>query len=225
MGIKFLAIVLCVCSLSARAAPTCVELKGLWYDHYLSDFKIAWNTSSFSCDGKKSKRVDDGRVALAIYDLESARFKKHGKFPTPNFYALVKKSITKLDYDPKCEEGTLASASGSEVTLCPEYFDEPREDRAATLVHEARHTQEDDPEHKVCIGGKHKGEDQGCDQKFFAGAWKGSGYNADVVFYDWNLKRAARNELSKSVMKAMIRSLVPERFNEISPKAARQWRK
>ncbi len=214
---------------SAWAAPSCGELRHRWYGRYVRDLKVSWSTKNFTCRKKKAKRVDDGLVALALYDLETARFRGRPAAPVSsavNFYELVKKSVSKLEYDSGCEEGVLASALGTVVTLCDEYFADSREDRAATLVHEARHTQADDADHVSCVGGKYKDDDQGCDQTFYSGLWKGSGYNADIVFYHWNMhKSLRRNELSKSVMQSMINSMIPDRFNQISAKSIKDWRK
>lgn len=55
-------------------------------------------------------------------------------------------------------------------------------------------------------------------------AWNGSGFNSDIYFYSWSMRKVARSNLSRSVMQAEINGMVPDRINHIGAKVAKKWR-
>lgn len=217
-GVLFFVICVLVFSISTSwAAPRCSALKATWYDRYIKDFGISWDTKTFDCPG------DEGTLALALYDLETAELTPNDSGKKPEFYSMVKNGVHEIKYDKKCKY--LAYTSENTITLCDPFFTDTREDRASTLVHESRHTEADDPRHVDCVGGKYHGSTRACDEEFFDGEWKGSGFNADIYYLSWNLKFATKNnELSKSVIQSDINAMVPDRFNNIDPELIKKWR-
>ncbi len=226
IGVAIALIVVALSAFDASALPSCANLQKRWYSHYITDVGVSWDTSTFVCDDKSKGKLKGAEaiIALSLYDLETAKIPKVKSGNRPNFYTIVKRDIEELTFSADCRPRVLAKTNGSTITLCQDFLKDSREDRASTLVHEARHTEYDDPRHVICNGGKYSDQSQGCDETFHNGLWSGSGYNADVYFYFWSLKKGAKNELSRSVMQGMINSMVPDRFNVISPKVARQWR-
>ena len=203
---------------SGLAAPSCDDLKTQWHSHYVSDFKVDWDTSGFTCPGGESS------LALAFYDLQTTTYRANTAGFRPDFYALVKGLVKKVHFDETCKFLALGYRGEGRITLCNPFFKDSREDRASTLVHETRHLQSDDPAHAQCAGGKYNGNAGACDAKFFDGGWQGSGFNADIYFYSWNMKDSDKNELSRSVMQSVVNTMVPDRFNQITGEETKKWR-
>ncbi len=200
----------------AWAAPACDKLSALWYGQHLKDFQILWDTSTFDCP------LGESKLALALYDLENIKFAPDKNGYKPDFYGLLKKNVKVFRHDNDCD--SIARAGGDRITLCPAFYNDEREDRASTLVHEGRHLEADDPRHADCVGGKHDGDKAACDATFYAGSWKGSGFNADVFYLSWVLKNSHKNELRKDVLKSYINLYVPDRFNNITAEEIKKWR-
>lgn len=204
----------------AFAGNSCGELSDLWFGQYLKDFQIDWSsgTGAFGC------KEPEGILALALSDLQSIRYREDSSGYAPEFYKFFTKVIKKISYNSKCKVlATTNSVSGT-ITLCPHFFDDSREDRVSTLVHEMRHAEPNDPAHVTCVGGRNNGEAGQCDAKFFNGAWDGSGYNADIYFYGWTLSNSLKNELRKDVIQSYVNAMIPDRFNVISPQEIKSWR-
>ncbi len=200
------------------AAPQCIDLQTQWQDHYVSDFKVDWSTASFTCPGGESA------LAMAFYDLQTMSFKPNKDGYRPDFYALVKGLVKQFHFDESCKYLALGYRSLGKITLCNPFFKDSREDRASTLVHETRHLQSDDPAHVTCAGGKYNGHTGACDDTFYDGTWQGSGFNADIFFYSWNLNGADKNELSRAVMQNEVNTMIPDRFNHITGEQTKKWR-
>lgn len=216
-------------SSSTSANQTCATLKARWQTAYVNDFSINLNSANFRCEYYGDEIVlREGVLALTLRDLEKLPLAKQSLTPSSgkakNFYDLLKDKIVMIQVSDRCPPFMLASTLDRTVTLCRPFFSNSREDRASTLIHEARHTDSDDQGHFPCEGGKYRSEPQSCDPHFYAGQWKGSGYNADVYFYSWALKNSAKTELKRSVMQGMINALVPDRFNNITAKEIKKWR-
>lgn len=211
---------------TAYALPTCSGLERRWYDHYINDVGVTWNTSTFVCnDSVKGKILgNEALVALSLYDLETTKIPKKSGVKA-NLYGIIKRDIMALQYSDSCDSGVIARTRGSTVTICQDFARDSREDRASTLIHEARHTEYDDPAHVDCAGGKYSDLSSACDEVFHDGTWQGSGYNADIYFYTLNLRKGARNELSRAVMQSEVNAMIPDRFNQISSKSVKLWRK
>ncbi|MBI3555410.1 MAG: hypothetical protein HY074_04000 [Deltaproteobacteria bacterium] len=200
------------------AAPQCSDLEAQWNSHYVSDFKIDWDTSNFTCPGGESS------LAMAFFDLANMTFRANKDGYRPDFYALVKGLVRKVHFDPDCKYLALGHRGQGKITLCNPFFKDSREDRASTLVHETRHLQSGDPAHAQCVGGKYNGKAGACDDTFYDGSWNGSGFNADIFFYSWNMNGAEKNELSRAVMQSEMNTMIPDRFNHITGEQTKKWR-
>ncbi len=192
-------------------------LKDQWNNLYVKDFDISLNKATFSCTN------DNGILASTLYDLETADFKPNPSGYKPNFYARIEKNVGHIKYDDGCPK-SIAYTYEDTIYLCRQFFIDNRISRASTLVHEMRHTQKDAPVHVSCDGGKYP-EKLACDQDFFDAHWEGSGYNADIFYLAWTLKRGMNNELSKSIIQSEINWIIPDRFNNITDKMIKKWRR
>ncbi len=136
-------------ALPAQETLDCEKLAPLWYSKYAKDFSIRWDTRVFHCPGT------EGLLAQTFLDLESVKFVTNDSKYSPNFYLYVKENLVATNYDSSCK--FLATGAEGALTLCPAFFRERRENRAATLVHEGRHMDSNDPSHETCslmvIGG------------------------------------------------------------------------
>lgn len=197
---------------------TCTELEQIWRSKYTRDFSIKWDTNRFNCEGLNPL------LALAFFDLHTTQYRPNSAGFKPDFYEFVRKNVKSLSLDNKCQPTTIAYTIGQDVSFCPRYFTDNREDRDSTLVHEARHTESDDPGHETCARGARAGAKGACDLKFFNGGWQGSGYNADIHYLRWTITSATNDALSKEVMQSTINYLIPDRFNQITAEETRIWR-
>lgn len=99
-------------ALPAQETLDCEKLAPLWYSKYVKDFSIRWDTRVFHCPG--TEVTNDSKYS-------------------PNFYLYVKENLVATNYDSSCK--FLATGAEGALTLCPAFFRERRENRAATLVH------------------------------------------------------------------------------------------
>ena len=203
---------------SLRAAPSCVELRAKWENKYLRDFSLDQSQKIFTCPGGESS------LALAFHDLETAGFTADKEGYRPDFYGLVRDTVKAMNYDAACTHLAYAFEPEKKITICPAYFEDTREGRASTLIHETRHLDPDDPSHVACTGGQYKGNADACDDTFYDGAWLGSGFNADIYFLVWMNLDTSKSELSHEVMQSEINALVPDRFNHVTAQQIRKWR-
>lgn len=199
---------------AASAAPTCADLKKLWNEYYYADFGVTWaKDTKFDCPG------GEGKLAEAIYHLHNPVLQKES--PTdkepPRFYRYAKTRIESTRYEKACK--VFAYARDGELTLCPAFFEKSAEYRASTLIHEARHLTEGDPNHVQCTRSQYVV----CDAKLANNA-KGSGFNYDLAYLTWILYGASHHELSKWVLQSEINALVPDRFNEVFEEDIKKWR-
>ena len=102
-----------------------------------------------------------------------------------------------------CSTGALAHTSTTaaeepdDLILCDAFFADTTTpiERAAALIHEARHRMDNDPGHVPCTTGLYaapgiKSRDDQCDQKLEEDfADNGSGFNAEVYFLSWVVER------------------------------------
>jgi hypothetical protein len=202
----------------AQAQPSCSELETAWRGGMSFDVGVQWNTSQFSCPG------GDSVIALALHDLKSVEFTPNEAGFRPDFYGMVRDYTYRMNFDAGCSALARGSRFWHRITICPAFFKDSREDRASTLVHETRHLQPGDPAHVNCVGGRNDGQKDACDYEFFDGQWKGSGFNADIYYYNWMLKASKPNELNRDVMQGFVNSMIPDRFNHISPEVLKKWR-
>lgn len=210
-------------SFAQREAPLCVQLKDAWERRFEREFQTSWNGKPFTCQGQQFI------FALSLFDLNREYVSPNLDGKSAQLFAKVKavtKSFLLADKDYDCKEVVATHRNGL-TTICPLFFDEARERRSGIVVHEARHGFSDDPNHVKCVSGAYeKKEKPNCDQEFFAGSWQGSGYNAEVYFYNWNIKnRAKPNKLSDAVLRAYLRSMIPDRFVDITSEEVKEWRK
>jgi hypothetical protein len=208
-----------VLQISPAYAISCPELHNLWRSTYLREFQVKWDTSVFNCDGLNAL------FALALFDLQSTRYRPDNRGYAPDFYQMVRQNVRSLSLDPRCGATTLAHTTGREISFCPLFFTDSREERNGTLVHETRHTQNNDPGHVTCARGRLAGQRGSCDGRFYNGAWQGSGYNADIFYYNWTIGAGNNDSLSRDVLQGAINSLIPDRFNTISPYETNAWRR
>jgi hypothetical protein len=201
---------------SSFGRPKCAELEPAWYSRYVQNFKINWDTDKFKCPGR------EGLLAQSLNDLEKLEFRPNKDDYSPNFYNYVRDSLKETAFDPKCEP--LAMALQGKLILCRAFFEQTRENRASTLVHEARHMDPNAPGHETCIRGAYKGDLQGCDAEFHDGNIKGGSFNAEIYYLNWVIKRSKQNELSKSVHQSLINDFVPDRFNQVEYGVINKWR-
>lgn len=192
------------------AKPSCEALRENWKQYYVSAFGIGWVDSELPCDGGSLL------VAEALYHLHDPLLPPGA----PNFYDEAARLTSHLIH---CPNGANAFLSTGTIALCPSYFRGDAEWRAAALVHEVRHLQSDDSHHVECARGAHKGDAQGCDQKFHAGNGLGSGFNAGFRYLGF-LRSARHHQLRDWVIQSHINGHVPDRFNEITAAEVRQWR-
>jgi hypothetical protein len=179
---------------------------------------VSWDTKTFECGGD-----GEGKFAEALYHLEYDTYRpnKYGK--TPSFYRDLAGLVVRTQFVKNCEY--LAYASGRTLTLCPKFFKQTLENRVSTLVHEGRHMESSDPSHVDCVGGKYDKKKAACDQYFYDGSWKGSGFNADVFYSAWALRNGNDlHGLKRAVIQAELNALVPDRFNHISAEMTKKWR-
>jgi hypothetical protein len=203
--------------LPAYGDVPCEDLEKAWRTKYTAEFKVTWKSKIFKCPGRESK------VAQALWDLEHLKFENAGNGPVPDFYDLVQSHFEKISRDHK-EKDADAYSLDRTMTICRGFYKDDRFERAATLVHEARHMEWDDPEHVRCKKGPYRHKEDGCDQTFWDGEWKGSGYNADVYFFAWLRSAKPYNELTRAVINSGLYYLIPERFNEITAEQIKKWR-
>ena len=212
-------------ALAAKGRPgeqpsqdSCETLRKLWRTVFVPDFKIQWTDgSSLACGS------NDMKLAMALNDLRNLRFHTSASGPQRNLYGAVKKWIRKTVYDRECP--FYATGRAGTLTICPEYFQQSREVRAVTVFHEARHMQPDDPKHAECVRGPNANYYQGCNQDFWNGALRGSGYNAEVFFFNAILTAGYNHSLRREVMQAEMRDLIPDHFNNITHAQIKEWRK
>jgi hypothetical protein len=204
-----------VVTTSARAT-SCDVLEIEWYKTYTKSVSVAWDISSFVCASF------EGKVAQALYDLHGIDYTSANSSGfKPNFLKFVTKKNVKLKYNKNCKDLATGNSSTKTITICPGFQNTTREDRAATIVHEARHLDYDDPKHVDCVGGRHVGKSGACDQTLDIS--RGSGYSHDMWFFSWSLYRKD-NDLSNDVIRSHIRNAVPDRFNKISSEETTEWR-
>lgn len=204
---------------TSLADEDCSGLINSWNKRYRDSYHVAWEIKEFTCQS------DTGKLALTMSDLESLVFTPTSAGYRPDFQQIVTRNLRSLQYDDTCV-GFLATGSFSSATiaLCPAFFKDAREDRASTLVHEARHLEQGDPRHVTCVGGRFDGKPGACDLTFHNGGYEGSGYNMDVFFLNWVLKGSRQNLLRQSVLQGYLNSYIPDRFNNVTPEQLKKWR-
>jgi hypothetical protein len=190
------------------------ELDRLWSERYCHVLRVA-------CDLGPSLRRP---LAKALSDLEDLSHIQVGYDSSPDFYGIFVSRLRKLSFfsHKLCSTSyAVAFTRTGEISLCSPFFDSAtREVAASTLVHEARHLEAGSPGHVVCQTGSNKGA--WCDEAFFGGAWRGGGFNADVIYLSWSLRTS--NTLSRDVIQSSINVLLPERFNRVADQDLVRWR-
>jgi hypothetical protein len=205
-------------ALTTELSPECQKLKDAWDDKYFDGIRADWDKKEFSCTGPVA------RLAETLTDLDTLAFAPTPSGYAPDFYAMVTRNLKTTHYDDGCTMLALGTRADGLITICPPFFEDSREDRASTLVHESRHLESSDPGHVDCVGGRFGGAKQACDDTFYGGQYEGSGYNADVFFLSWVLKGAKQNTLRQSVLQGLIDYYVPDRFNHVTVEQMRKWR-
>jgi hypothetical protein len=190
---------------AAFADPSCEALNERWQNKYVSDFGVSWQTSTFQCPSTAS------HIAEAFYALDHTTFRGNA----PGFYTWTAQQIQRTSFQ---DDGGIADAqSGSGLlTLFGAFANEDLNWRTATLVHEARHDQSDDPAHVTCWHGDRKDTAGACDQDFYNGNWGGSGYNYGFIFHWWVRDAAEVTDLDHDVAAADAKFLLLNRFNTIT---------
>jgi hypothetical protein len=208
-----------IASWPAAADDDCSKLQDSWNRSFRDTYHVAWEAKEFTCENSL------GKLALTLNDLESLTFTPTSSGYRPDFSSIVTRNLRSLKYDLSC---TVYLATGDRatgtITLCPAFFEDSREDRASTLVHEARHLERGDPGHVTCAGGAHSGDVKACDQDFHDGTYAGSGFNSDVFFINWVMKASPQNSLSQSVLQSRLNAFFPDRFNHVTPEQLKKWR-
>lgn len=204
-------------STGAKAA-SCTELNQLWKEKYHAELGAEWAITPFACPSSL------GKLAEATHILNDSAFKPGADGTTPDFYQWVTSIITKTVYQPKHDTYDYAAASskGGTMWIHDAYFSQGVEWRTGALVHEARHSQDDDPRHEICEHGDSKGK-MSCDDKFNGGLKVGSGYNYQFNFFWWIRDGASQTDLSKNLAHAQLKSLLLNRFNEITNEDVRKF--
>jgi hypothetical protein len=188
----------------------CRSLRDRWDARYIRDFGVdPVLANHFDCGEKP------GVLALAISDLSDVW----------GFYPRVTRFLKRTYFDPYCDALATADRDTGTIRLCGSFFEDMRENRASTLVHEARHLEPDDPKHVMCEDGRFAGMRGACDIEFHDGKARGSGYNLDVFFMSRALAKSSRNHsLSRSALRSQLNALIPERFNRITREQVIRWR-
>ncbi len=212
----WLSVSLLACATPALASPDCGSLQQRWKEKYTADFKIEPMAFNFTCPSPVVK------LARTFHDLETIQIATLTE--SAPLYHFVTSRIRKMVFDPNCQ--ALAREGGGTITICPAFFNDTREDRAATLIHESRHIDASDPGHVNCVGGRHDQKRKACDETLMSESLKGSGYNADLWFYGLAMQEPNSNhELKRAVMQSYVNRMVPDRFNNAKAELIRKWRK
>lgn len=197
---------------SGPNSPSCSTVQARW-DRYRTAFKM---TSAYelhlACGGS-----DEQKVAEGIYHLEAPTFRPG----TLDFYTWITGNLSELAYDGTCDSLAYTQRGAKRIALCPPYFRASRENRAATLVHEARHLEPTDPAHATCSRGRYNGRPGACDAEY--DLTNGGGYSYDLRYLGAVLE-APHHELSKWRVQSEINGTVPDRFNSMPASEVRRWR-
>ena len=168
-------------SAHARMSWTCEELNARW-PVYHRDLKIAWPLGHFECPSSASALVE----AIAL--IHDVKFRGNTDGYSPGLYDWLGRTVRAIDYADESTSGAVTHYHGqSVVTLMNPFFKLPLFQRAAVLVHEARHAMYPaEPGHVTCAGGSEAGKEGHCDAEFHRTNWEGSGYSWGFVFM-WHL--------------------------------------
>jgi hypothetical protein len=210
MLLRRLAILSLLLSYPAFARVSCDDLNRAWADRLHADFKVEWPKKRFACPSV------DASIAEAFHELHYLELTPDAKNYAPAFYQWVVGLTQRTVFDETDTNGYLATAAEGTVTLLKSFVSTDLMNRAAALVHEARHQQSLDPSHVTCNHGLLKGEEMGCDENFHGGAFEGSGYNYGFVFVWWVSKAAKRTNLDKQLAASHTRWMFLNRFNNVS---------
>jgi hypothetical protein len=216
------AVALLGCFLGGAAAHAAEEseLERLWSERYCHELNAP-------CEGLDVEHAEKRTLARALRALEETTA-LHPGGEIADFYGIVARAFGGIAFFHKKEcERAMASVNfdSGVVTLCRSFFGAGVSDaeRASTLVHEARHLQPGVEIHEICESGVYR-RTRSCDSEFHGGLWRGSGYNADIVYLNWLQTNRRRNQLSVDVIQSEINAVLPERFNKIGVMETIQWR-
>jgi hypothetical protein len=208
---------------SASADPSCGQLNQIWQQKYRYDFKPLWPYNSFFCPSAESA------IVQAMYELDTTSFFPSSSGFIPGFYFWVTHLMRGVAFQDGPAGNAVASTNRSTgiTTFYKSFATQSLEWRTATLVHEARHIQADDPGHVTCDHGRMKGVPGACDQSLvndqvgFGGG--GSGYNYDFIYLWWVRDAANYTELDRSMANVEMKGLVLNSFNKVTPEQVQKW--
>jgi len=187
----------CVCDSSARAEPlsrplSCQDLNKAWSD-LIDDFRIAAFNVKFSCPSTYSLMAETFLILNQV-----SEFERDSSF---DFASFVKERV--VSFHPGLSEGDTKSFKAASfdyatqrVSLYGPFFSERLSaiDRAAIIVHEARHA---DSTHVICKGGIYEGR-RSCDRELSSPYnWKGEG----TITYQIAFYKAAKALLGENAIK------------------------
>jgi hypothetical protein len=216
---------------SHPAGVTCPELQRRWTERYERELNIVLlDDETIACGSRGEFLKPRAQAVLLAQAIHAVEAPKASSMPLgESFYDFVRhraKSVIVADKDESlCASDAVAVALTAYVArngypagtllICPAYFgrDVTSEHRAATLVHEARHFDPDDPGHVPCDHGPYADGDQGCDAYHAADLTEGSGYHYALIYSRWLLDESDQTDFDKARLRSLISWTLRNRFN------------
>ncbi|MEO5667522.1 MAG: hypothetical protein ABIR96_05645 [Bdellovibrionota bacterium] len=179
--------------------------------------KICGEGSDYEKLGKLLRFMDESKFALSLPDFGGF---KAAKSPL-NFMGSLVDSFNFSGFEMRDDASTvIAYNRADEVFIGPRMLQMPPIIGAATLVHEANHSDPNEPGHTDCVAGELAGEKGACDQAYSAKKGMGS-YSVEVQYYlAVALGGVNFSETDREFARSMAMGLVDSRFNSLPDEQA-----
>jgi hypothetical protein len=184
---------------------------------------VHWHRKSnapFSCDDPVEGKL--GRLLFLLRAMDFSGTTPPGagavldNLRNPWQYLISR--VESLDVDLS-QTTTTAYNSKRNIRLGAAFFQESPLEAMEALIHEARHSDADDPGHVICVQGDIPGVDGGCDEELSDGP-KAGGYSYGVFFWTQLARQSNMNLADREFVYSQALASISQRFNHLPPRLA-----